>query len=60
MAAYDRSMALPAVLTPALDTREAVTDALHRFMLGMDTNDSELFDSAFTQAVRWDLFGRQV
>lgn len=60
MAAYDRSMALPALLIPALDTREAVADALHRFMLGMDTNDSELFDSAFTQDVRWDLFGRQM
>ncbi|KXG47298.1 uncharacterized protein PGRI_011680 [Penicillium griseofulvum] len=60
MAAYDRTMALPAVLTPALDTREAIADALHRFMLGMDTNDAELFDSAFTEDVKWDLFGRQM
>ncbi|KAJ5356052.1 hypothetical protein N7517_010661 [Penicillium concentricum] len=55
MAAYDRTMALPAVLTPALDTREAISDSLHRFMLGMDTNDAELFNSAFTEDVKWDL-----
>jgi hypothetical protein len=51
-------MNLPASLAPSLETREAISDALHRFMVGMDTNDSALFDPAFTLDARWDLYGR--
>lgn len=53
-------MNLPASLAPALETREAISDALHRSMVGMDTNDSALFDSAFTLDARWDLYGREM
>ncbi|GIZ49367.1 hypothetical protein CKM354_001239700 [Cercospora kikuchii] len=53
-------MALPAKLSPALSDREAVADTLSRFCLGMDTNDVELFDSAFTTDAFWDLSGKKV
>ncbi|EKV11921.1 hypothetical protein Pdw03_6904 [Penicillium digitatum] len=39
---------LPAILTPALSSRDAIADAIYRCVLGLDTNDSALFDSAFT------------
>lgn len=51
------AMSLPATLSPSLTPREAITDTLYRFMYGMDTNDATLFDSAFTQDVRWSLNG---
>ncbi|KAL2808096.1 hypothetical protein BJX63DRAFT_439670 [Aspergillus granulosus] len=51
---------LPAALSPALPVREAVADALHRFLMGMDTNDTALFDSAFTPDARWNLSGRHM
>lgn len=37
---------LPTTLTPALSSREAIADAIYRCVLGLDTNDSALFDSA--------------
>ncbi|KAA8644079.1 hypothetical protein EYZ11_005448 [Aspergillus tanneri] len=51
---------LPAALSPALTTREAIADALHRCMIGMDTNDTALFDSAHTQDAQWNIGGRVV
>lgn len=53
-----REMCLPATLSPPLTGRDAVADALHRFMMGMDTNDLAMFDSAFTADTRWDLNGK--
>lgn len=50
----------PTALSPPLTSREAMTDALYRFMLGMDTNDISLFDSAFTTDARWEFNGRVV
>ncbi|KAL2827796.1 hypothetical protein BDW59DRAFT_143835 [Aspergillus cavernicola] len=38
---------LPPTLSPALTGREAITDTLYRCVLGLDTNDATLFDSAF-------------
>ncbi|KAB8238568.1 hypothetical protein BDV23DRAFT_190640 [Aspergillus alliaceus] len=43
---------------PSLSTREAITDALHRCILGFDTADSALFDSAFTEDATFNLNGR--
>ena len=54
------SMALPAKLSPSPSDREAIADTLARFCLGMDTNDVELFDSAFTSDAFWDLSGKKV
>ena len=49
-------MALPTSLS-SLGVREAITDALYRGVLGLDTNDKALFDSAFTQDASFDLNG---
>ena len=49
---------LPVVLSPPLEHREAIIDALSRFLIGMDNNSPALFDSAFTADVRWELNGR--
>jgi hypothetical protein len=49
---------LPASLSPPLDTRGAITDALYRFVVGLDTSDAALFDSAFTEDVRFEVNGR--
>ncbi|KAL3472270.1 hypothetical protein BJX99DRAFT_235851 [Aspergillus californicus] len=44
-----RKMAsLPAILSPPLNPREAITDALYRCLIGIDLNDAALFDSAWT------------
>ncbi|SCU89998.1 LAMI_0E00122g1_1 [Lachancea mirantina] len=40
---------LPATLNPALSGREAVLDALYRYLLAFDINDKALFESAFTE-----------
>lgn len=40
--------ALPAVLS-SLSTMEAITDALYRFVLGLDNADLTLFESAFAE-----------
>ncbi|KAL2836898.1 hypothetical protein BJX68DRAFT_274314 [Aspergillus pseudodeflectus] len=39
---------LPALLSPTPTVREAVTDAITRFLVGLDTSDKSLFESAFT------------
>jgi hypothetical protein len=52
------SMTLPIKLSPELTPREAIMDALHRSSIGMDTNDVELFDSAYAKNTRWDLNGK--
>ena len=49
-------MAHPTSLS-GLGVREAITDALYRCVLGLDTNDRALFDSAFTQDASFDLNG---
>ncbi|KAJ9489640.1 hypothetical protein VN97_g3654 [Penicillium thymicola] len=46
---------LPVNLTPALSSREAIADALYRCVLGLDTNDSALFDSAFTSTATFSI-----
>ncbi|KAF7591513.1 hypothetical protein BBP40_001503 [Aspergillus hancockii] len=51
------SMMLPSSL-PSLTVREAITDALYRCLLGLDTADITLFDSAFTKDASFDLNGR--
>lgn len=40
---------LPTALFPPLSGREAVVDAAYRAVLGLDTNDVKLFESAFTE-----------
>lgn len=40
---------LPAILNPPLTGRDAVADAVHRVLLGCDTNNRELFESAITE-----------
>lgn len=55
-----QSMALSATLSPPLCSRDAITDALYRFIYGMDTTDLALFDSAFTPDARWDLNGKML
>ncbi|KAJ9143459.1 hypothetical protein NKR23_g6521 [Pleurostoma richardsiae] len=40
---------LPAALSPPLDGRDAVADAIYRVVLGLDTNDLALFESALTE-----------
>ncbi|CAK3874772.1 Hypothetical predicted protein [Lecanosticta acicola] len=52
--------ALPPLLSPTPTPREAIADTLARFCMGMDTNDVELFDSAFTADAFWDLSGKKV
>ncbi|KAL2871642.1 nuclear transport factor 2 family protein [Aspergillus lucknowensis] len=48
---------LPAVLSPALSDREAITDAIHRFPASPDTNDRALFESAFTRTATFEING---
>lgn len=49
-------MSVPVHLT-ALTPREAVTDAVYRAIYGADTNDWELFNSALTPEIEFDLGG---
>ena len=49
-------MALPSSLS-SLSVREAITDAIYRAVLGLDTGDKALFDSALTQDANFDLNG---
>ncbi|EAW10946.1 nuclear transport factor 2 family protein [Aspergillus clavatus NRRL 1] len=49
---------LPTTLAPALSGREAITDALYRFVLGLDNNDPNLFDSAFTPTATFAVNGK--
>lgn len=50
-------MALPIAL-PSLSLREAVIDSLYRCVLGLDTADVALFDSAFTKDAILDINGK--
>lgn len=45
---------LPIALS-SLSVREAITDALYRGVIGLDTADVALFDSAFTDDASFDL-----
>ncbi|CDM35751.1 hypothetical protein DTO013E5_9259 [Penicillium roqueforti] len=49
------SFSLPAALTPTLSGRDAIADALYRCVLGLDTNDLALFDSAFTSTATFSI-----
>ena len=49
-------MALPSALS-FLVAREAIADAIYRCVIGLDTADIALFDSAFTQDASFDLNG---
>lgn len=49
-------MSLPTSLS-SLGVREAITDAVYRCVLGLDTDDKALFDSAFTPDASFDLNG---
>lgn len=49
-------MALPSAL-PSLSVREAIIDAIYRGVIGLDTADDALFDSAFTQDAILDING---
>ncbi|CAD6586383.1 MAG: hypothetical protein ASARMPRED_002521 [Alectoria sarmentosa] len=49
-------MAFPTSLS-SLNVREAITDAIYRCVLGLDTDDQALFDSAFTPDASFDLNG---
>ncbi|KAK3319473.1 hypothetical protein B0T19DRAFT_432527 [Cercophora scortea] len=49
-------MKLPIIISPpSTSDREAITDCIHRLILGLDTNDSELFDSALAEDAKWEL-----
>ncbi|KAK3690573.1 hypothetical protein B0T22DRAFT_463896 [Podospora appendiculata] len=49
-------MKLPVIISPPSHSdREAITDCIHRLILGLDTNDSELFDSALAEDAKWEL-----
>lgn len=49
----------PAALQ-SLSVREAVTDAIYRAVLGLDTDDIALFDSAFAPDGKFEIVGRPV
>lgn len=49
------SWALPVVLSTPLSGREAVADALYRCIWGIDTNDLEMYRSAFTAGCKMTL-----
>ncbi|KAL2812540.1 SnoaL-like domain-containing protein [Aspergillus granulosus] len=48
---------LPACLSPALTVREAITDAVTRFLVGLDTPDKHLFESAFIKSATLSVNG---
>lgn len=48
---------LPAAL-PSLNTREAITDTLHRAVLAFDTDDQALLESSLSPDAVFDLDGR--
>lgn len=49
---------LPATLTPVLSSRDAIADTLYRCVLGLDTSDPALFDSAFTSTATFSINGK--
>ncbi|KAL2828331.1 SnoaL-like domain-containing protein [Aspergillus pseudoustus] len=48
---------LSARLNPPLQGREAITDAITRFLVGLDTDDKTLFESAFTETASLNING---
>lgn len=50
-------MPVPISLSPGLSAREAIADAIYRCVVGLDTDDSALFSSAFTKDAVFDLNG---
>ena len=50
-------MALPSSLS-SLTVREAISDALHRVLYGVDAADLALFDSGLTQDATFDIDGK--
>ncbi|KAL2812002.1 hypothetical protein BJX63DRAFT_397866 [Aspergillus granulosus] len=48
---------LPARLSPVLTGREAITDAIHRFLTGLDTSDKSLFESSLTETATLNING---
>jgi len=49
-------MKLPLVLSlPSPSDREAIEDCLSRLVMGLDTNDPEMFDSALAEDAKWEL-----
>ncbi|KAK2030067.1 hypothetical protein LX32DRAFT_587385 [Colletotrichum zoysiae] len=56
MAALYDGLEMPVALQ-ALTEREAINDALSQFLFGMDSNNTELFDSTHTEDARWELSG---
>lgn len=53
-----KAWSLPSILTPALSGRDAVVDAIYRTVLGLDTNDVDLFKSALTKDCVFILNGK--
>ena len=49
--------ALPVKLSPPLNDREAINDAIYRAFVGIDSNDASFFDSAFVDEGRLDIDG---
>ncbi|KAK2014993.1 hypothetical protein LZ32DRAFT_172652 [Colletotrichum eremochloae] len=56
MAAIYNGLQIPVTLQ-ALTKRDAIDDALNRFLFGMYSNNTELFNSAHTEEGRWELSG---
>lgn len=48
---------LPPALTPALGDREAISDAVYRCVVALDTDNKDLLVSAFTKDAVFDLNG---
>jgi hypothetical protein len=51
---------LPAHLSPALTRREAITDAITRFLVGLDTTNKSLFESSFTPSATLTINGNTI
>jgi hypothetical protein len=52
-------MKLPLIIShPSPSDRDAIEDTLHRMVIGLDTNDPEMFDSALAEDAKWELHTR--
>ncbi|PLB54052.1 hypothetical protein P170DRAFT_504876 [Aspergillus steynii IBT 23096] len=51
---------LPPSLSPALTGREAISDAVFRFVQALDTSDLALFDSVFMPESTFEINGRLI
>jgi hypothetical protein len=52
---HNREMTAPIIHLTGLTDREACVDAVVRFLQGLDDNDGELIESAFTEDIFFDL-----